>query len=214
MEEHIIEKALDYVRVFFAGDSGGHDDYHTLRVWKTARTILQSEPADSFLVEMAALLHDVDDEKLSPETCQRKDNARNFLRENGMDNARIEAIVRIISQISFAGNGDSRPDTMEGKIVQDADRLDAMGAVGIARTFAYGGKAGQAMYDPEIPPRQGMSRAEYRMGKSTSLNHFYEKLLRLKGLMNTDTGRRMAEERHRFMEGFVEEFLMEWNGNE
>ena len=195
----MIERAMDYARKLFAGDSSGHDFDHTLRVFHMATTIAKAENADLEIVQLAALLHDVDDRKLSPQTYENKDNAVSFLRENCAEGEKIKLIVEIISQISFsAGNG--APRTLEGKCVQDADRLDAMGAIGIARTFAFGGSHGRAMHDPDGSDR------------SSSIAHFYDKLLLLKDRMNTETGRRLAQHRHAYLENFLAEFLSEWDG--
>jgi uncharacterized protein len=195
----MIEKAMNYAQNLFAGDSSGHDMDHTLRVFRMASRIAVEEGAELWIVQLAALLHDVDDRKLSPKTYENKDNAVTFLRENGADEDDIRKIVEIIGQISFsAGNG--APTTLEGQCVQDADRLDAMGAIGISRAFAFGGSRGRQIHDP-----QGVD-------KTTSIAHFYDKLLLLKDLMNTPTGKTLAARRHAYMEGFLEQFYGEWDG--
>ena len=195
----MINRAMDFAREIFAGDGSGHDLDHSLRVYRMAVRIAEEEGADIETVALAALLHDVDDRKLSPETYEGKDRAVAFLRENGMDEETIHKIVGIISQISFsAGNG--RPDTLEGCCVQDADRLDAIGAIGIARTFAFGGSRGRRMHDPQW------------QDKGSSVQHFYDKLLLLKDRMNTETGKRMATERDAFMRAFLDQFYGEWDG--
>ena len=158
MMDLIIDKAKAFAKDIFSADSSGHDYHHTLRVWALARTIGEAEGADMALVELAALLHDVDDHKLSPETCENHLRAVTFLRENGADEEKICIITDIISRISFSANRGA-PSTIEGKCVQDADRLDAMGAIGIARTFAFGGERGRSIED--------------------SVQHFYDKLLLL-----------------------------------
>lgn len=211
MESTIIRNALDFVREVFQNDYSGHDYFHTLRVYKTATRIAEAEGADVATVSLAALLHDVDDRKLSPETCVNKDKARAFLRENGASEASIETICKIIAEVSFSEG--IVPDTLESQCVQDADRLDALGAVGIARTFAYGGSHHREMYNPDIPPKINMSKEEYANSKSTSINHFYEKLFLLKGLLNTSSAKQIAEYRENFMHNFVNEFLSEWNGD-
>lgn len=211
MESTIIRNALDFVREVFQNDYSGHDYFHTLRVYKTATRIAEAEGADVATVSLAALLHDVDDRKLSPETCVNKDKARAFLRENGASEASIETICKIIAEVSFSEG--IVPDTLESQCVQDADRLDALGAVGIARTFAYGGSHHREMYNPDIPPIINMSKEEYANSKSTSINHFYEKLFLLKGLLNTSSAKQIAEYRENFMHNFVNEFLSEWNGD-
>ena len=195
----MIEKAIAYAKSVFAGDSSGHDFDHTMRVYRMATRIARQEGADLEIVQLASLLHDVDDKKLSAQTCENKDNAVGFLRQNGVEEDKIQMIVEIISQISFsAGNG--APASVEGKCVQDADRLDAIGAIGIGRAFAFGGSRGRQMHDPTGED------------KSSTIQHFYDKLLLLKDLMNTSTGRHLALERHVFMCAFLEQFYAEWDG--
>ena len=180
----MIENAIKYVKQIFADDCSGHDYHHTMRVYRLAVQIVKKENADLLIVQLAALLHDVDDAKLSPETHATKKNAVDFMESNGVDNEIIEAVCKIIGEVSFAGTDSVVPSTIEGKCVQDADRLDAMGAIGIARTFAYGGSRGRKIYDPEIKPLVNMNKEEYRQNQnSTSINFFYEKLLLLKDMM-------------------------------
>lgn len=195
----MIKKAMDFARKVFAGDASGHDFDHTLRVYHMATRLAIEEGADLQIVQLAALLHDVDDRKLSPETYEGKLRAVNFLKENGLENEKIQEIIDIISRISFSAQLPP-PESIEGKCVRDADRLDAIGAIGIARTFAYGGSRGRRMHDPE------------GVDKNSSIQHFYDKLLRLKDTMHTPAGRRMAEERDRFMRQFLEQFYGEWDG--
>ena len=195
----MIEKAMEYARQIFAGDGSGHDFDHTLRVYHMAVRIAREEGADVQMVALAALLHDVDDHKLSPETCEHKDRAVAFLREQGVDEQKIHSIVEIISQISFsAGNG--RPSTLEGMCVQDADRLDAIGAIGIGRAFAFGGSRGRRMHDPE------------GVDKTATVEHFYDKLFKLKDLMTTATGKLLAQQRDEFMHSFLDQFYAECVG--
>ena len=209
----MVNNALEYIKEIFSGDSGGHDYYHTVRVYKIATEIAKQEYADVNIVQLAALLHDVDDKKLSPETHATKKNAVDFMTANGVDADIINIVCKIIDEVSFAGTDSVVPSTIEGKCVQDADRLDAIGAIGIARTFAYGGSRGRMIYDPNIKPRIGMGKEEYqRNQKSTSINHFYEKLLLLKDMMNTTAGKKMAKHRQLVMEEFLQEFMSEWQG--
>ena len=209
---NIIQDAIDYITALFADEASGHDAAHTMRVFRTATAIAQRENADVTVVQLAALLHDADDRKLSPSTCEHKDRAVGFLRGHGCDEALIRRIVTIIDEVSFRGKDSVKPSTIEGACVQDADRLDAIGAIGIARAFAFGGHHGRLMYDPEVPPEANMDAKAYYASKSTTLNHFYEKLFLLKDMMNTGTARQLAEDRDRFMRSFVREFLAEWNG--
>ena len=198
--DKIVENAMAYARELFSRDHSGHDWFHTLRVYKMATTLAEKEGAQLLPVQLGALLHDVDDIKLSPQTHKNKDNARKFLRENGAGPDMIEKICHIIDQVSFKGTDSVTPDSLEGMCVQDADRLDAMGAIGIGRTFAFGGSRGRRMHDPD------------GQDTSSSIQHFYDKLLRLKELMNTETGRRLALERDAFMRSFLNQFYAEWDG--
>ena len=195
----MISKAMEFAREVFARDASGHDFDHTMRVYRMAVRIAEEEGADLRTVALSALLHDVDDRKISPKTCENKDHAVKFLRENDMDETQIRKIVRIISEISFS-EGSGRPSTLEGMCVQDADRLDAMGAIGIGRAFAFGGSRGRRMHDPEGPD------------KSTTIQHFYDKLLLLKDRMNTHTGKQLADQRDAYLRSFLDEFYAEWDG--
>lgn len=202
-----------FIKDIFSGDSSGHDYYHTIRVYELATKIAKQEKADIRTVQLAALLHDVDDIKLSPDTYATKKKAVDFMIINKIEDERIKTVCKIIDEVSFAGTDSVVPDTIEGKCVQDADRLDAIGAIGIARTFAYGGSKGRKIYDPEIKPKIGMNREEYQKNQNaTSINHFYEKLLLLKDMMNTAEGRKLAEHRHAVMQEFLNEFMIEWEG--
>lgn len=212
----MMEQAKNYVRTLLGGDASGHDAQHVFRVLHLAETIAMTEsksvPVDMEAVQLMALLHDVDDRKLSPETWENLDRASAFLKENRVAQDRIDLILQGIRQISFKGTDSVSPDSIEAKCVQDADRLDAMGAIGIARAFAFGGSRGRAMYDPEQPPVLQMDGETYAKAKGHTINHFYEKLLLLKDLMNTETGKAMAIHRHGYMEAFLEEFYGEWDG--
>lgn len=212
MNKEIIVRATAYVKEKFENEYSGHDWFHTLRVFRTATRIAEAEGADIVTVQLAALLHDVDDRKLSPETYAEQKNARSFLAENGIEKSVICEICRIISEVSFVGSDSIVPSTLEGKCVQDADRLDAIGAIGIARAFAYGGNHNRLMYHPDIAPKLNMSKEEYIKSNSTTVNHFYEKLFKLTDMMNTDTARSIAKERDAYMKDFIAEFLDEWEG--
>jgi len=210
----VIENAIKYVKQIFADDCSGHDYHHTLRVYRLAIKIAKQQNADMLIVQLAALLHDVDDVKLSPGTHEKKTNTVNFMRVNGLDEKVINRVCQIIDEVSFAGIDSVVPSTMEGKCVQDADRLDAMGAIGIARTFAYGGSKGRKLYDPDIKPMLDINKEVYYQNQnSTSINHFYEKLLLLKDMMNTETARIIAEHRQNVMEEYLAEFMTEWEGD-
>ncbi len=211
MNAELIEKARSYVKEKFENEFSGHDYFHTLRVFNMATHIARCEGADLDTVQLAALLHDVDDRKVSPDTYETQANAREFLLSSGVDLDGVERICQIIREISFGGN-DAVPDTLEGKCVQDADRLDAIGAIGIARAFAYGGNHNRHMYHPDIKPNLNMTKEEYRKSESTTINHFYEKLFKLTALMNTHTAIRIAKERDAYMKAFVSEFMDEWDG--
>ena len=208
----MIQQALSYVEEFFNRDFSGHDYFHTLRVFKMATHIATQENADLQTVQLAALLHDVDDRKLSPETTAEKANARHFLTGQGMDAESISKICQIIGEVSYAGKDSVVPTTLEGKCVQDADRLDAIGAIGIARAFAYGGNHNRLMHHPDISPKMDMSKEEYHNHKSTTINHFYEKLFLLTSMMNTPTAKEIAAARERYMKEYIDEFMSEWDG--
>jgi uncharacterized protein len=212
----MVENAKAFVEKYMRGDASGHDYFHTLRVLHLAETIARQESlrnsVDMQTVQLIALLHDVDDRKLSPDTHENLDRARSFLNEQGAGSEMTARILESIRNLSFGGTGANVPESLEGKIVQDADRLDAIGAIGIARAFAFGGSRGREMYDPSEPPQMEMDGEAYAKSKGHTVNHFYEKLLRLKDLMNTETGKAMAQHRHGFMENFLEEFYGEWDG--
>lgn len=209
----LVLQTSTYVRAVFEGDSSGHDWWHIYRVWQTARRLAQEEAADLQMVELAALLHDLDDWKLSPESGGQPLRAEAWLRSQAAPPALSAAVLDIIRRVSFKGAGvpDEMP-TLEGKIVQDADRLDALGAIGIARAFAYGGSKGRVLYDPQEEPAWYENFAQYQAGTGSSLSHFYEKLFLLKDRLHTPAARHLAEQRHAFMQAFVERFLAEWEG--
>ncbi len=210
----VIRKTADYVRELLGRDASGHDWWHIHRVRRLALRIGQGEGADLFVVELAALLHDVADWKFhdGDETVGPR-RARQWLSGLDIEQATIDHVCDIIAHVSFKGAGVPTPmSSAEGRVVQDADRLDALGAIGIARTFAYGAHAGHAMHDPDVPPEDHDSFAAYKRSTGTTVNHFHEKLLLLKERMNTRCGRALAEERHAFMEQFLDRFHAEWNG--
>ena len=211
-ERSEVKAAKAFVQQVFAHDASGHDAFHTLRVLKLAERIAREEGADMLTVQLAALLHDVDDRKLSPGTYHNQGRARAFLHSQGMEMEKIDEICDIIADVSFKGTDSVVPLTLEGRCVQDADRLDAIGAIGIARTFAFGGSRGRKMYDPAEPPQVGMNAAAYASNEGHTVNHFYEKLLLLKDMMTTDTAMEIAEQRHAYMLEFLHEFMDEWNG--
>lgn len=210
--EGIVDDALAFVKDAFREDYSGHDYFHTLRVYNMAVKIAEREQADLDIVRLAALLHDVDDVKLSPETYADQDRAVGFLREHEAPEPMIKTICQIISEVSFRGTDSVVPETIEGRCVQDADRLDALGAIGIGRAFAYGGSHHRAMYDPGVKPTTSLDGEQYQSHHSTTVNHFCEKLFLLKDLMNTKTAKRIAEHRTAYMKGYLEEFLEEWGG--
>jgi uncharacterized protein len=213
-ERDIIQKTTDHVRGLLSGEGSGHDWFHIERVCRTSLTIAREEKADLFVVELAALLHDVADWKFAGGDHDAGPRAaRAWLASLGVAPATIEHVASIIAGLSFKGAGVETPmNTIEGRCVQDADRLDALGAIGVARAFAYGGHKGRALYDPAIPPEPHASFEAYKKNTGPTLNHFYEKLLLLKDRMTTTTGKRLAAERHSFLERFLEQFLAEWSG--
>lgn len=211
--DRLIRNTAEFAERIFKQEYSGHDWFHTYRVWKMAERIALEEGAELAAVAAAALLHDVDDRKLSPQTYSAKQKAVDFLRSQGCDEQFISEVVQIISEVSFRGTDSVVPATIEGKCVQDADRLDAIGAIGIARAFAYGGNHSREMHNPDIPPECNMNEETYFSRESTTVNHFYEKLLLLKDMMTTDTGRKIAEQRDAFMRLFLKEFLDEWDGS-
>ncbi|MFA6263625.1 MAG: HD domain-containing protein [Candidatus Babeliales bacterium] len=206
----IIEQTATFVRSRMYGESSGHDWWHAERVWKNALYLCRYEQADTFTVQLAALLHDIADWKFHNGDSEVGPSvAREFLNTQKVENTIIDHVCEIMRTMSFKGEGVPSPmRTIEGKIVQDADRLDAMGAIGIARTFAFGGQTNREIYNPDVAPIKNATTEQYKK-KGHSINHFYEKLFLLKDLMNTTTGRKLAEERHAFMELYLEAFFKE-----
>lgn len=212
-QSKIIQNIKQIVKEQLSEDCTGHDWWHTERVYKVAKLIAKKENADIFIVELSSLLHDIADWKFNDGNEDAgPEIAENFLLGEGLDLKTVAKITNIIKNVSFKGNN-VKPGILdlEGKIVQDADRIDAIGAIGIARAFAYGGYRGNRIYDPCIESKIHNTFEEYKNSESTTINHFYEKLLLLKDLMNTKTGKAIAERRHRFMKKYLETFFNEWN---
>jgi len=210
----ILKDTEGFIKNLFSDEPTGHDWWHVQRVRGNALLIARTEPVDIFLVEMAALLHEVDDYKIDRQSGDTT-SARVWLERVKLNLETTDRILQIIDEVSFKGLGvESSVTSRESMVVQDADRLDALGAIGIARTFAYGGAKRRKLFDPEIGPAVYSSFRDYQANKSTTINHFYEKLLFLKDLMQTDQGKILAEERHRFMEEFLERFYLEWGAGE
>ncbi|MFP9114877.1 HD domain-containing protein [Flavobacterium sp. RHBU_3] len=210
----LIHHTINFVKQQLEGAEGGHDWFHIQRVYNNALHIAEGEECNLVVVQLGALLHDVADSKFynGDETVGPR-VAREFLESQGVGEETILHVVAIIENISFkGGNFEKKFSSIELDIVQDADRLDAIGAIGIARTFNYGGYKNRPMYDPAIAPATGMTKEEYKASTAPTINHFYEKLLLLKNRMNTETGRTIAEGRHRFMENFLSQFYAEWEG--
>nr|WP_315205579.1 HD domain-containing protein [uncultured Flavobacterium sp.] len=210
----LINKTILFVKEKLENAEGGHDWFHIERVFKNAVLISKNEVCDVTVVKLGALLHDIADSKFhdGDETVGPR-IAREFLESENVDEQIITHVVNIIENISFkGGNFEKKFSSIELDVVQDADRLDAIGAIGIARTFNYGGFKNRALYDPNIAPNFSMTKEEYKKNDSPTLNHFYEKLLLLKDKMNTQTGKQIAQERHHYMEGFLAQFYAEWEG--
>lgn len=210
----IIQNTINFVKETLKNAEGGHDFFHIERVYKNAMLISKNEKVNTFIVALGALLHDIADSKFynGDETIAPK-KARAFLTSQKVKEQTIIHVENIIKNISFkGGNFTQKFKSIELDVVQDADRLDAMGAIGIARCFNYGGYKNNVLYNPEIKPNLKMSKEVYKKGNSTTINHFYEKLLLLKDKMNTKTGKEIAIERHQFMELFLKQFYNEWNG--
>lgn len=215
----LIQNTIDFVKQELQNAEGGHDWFHIERVFNTSKLILNHEDGDSLIVQLAALLHDIadpkfhgGDENIGPET------AKTFLESQLVDEKTISHVVDIIKHMSFKNSLDKNNrkafTSKELHIVQDADRLDAIGAIGIARAFNYGGFKNRELYNPTVPPQPNMTKEEYKKSTAPTINHFYEKLLLLKDKMNTKTGKKLAEERHLFMLEYLNQFYKEWNGKE
>ncbi|MCC6508697.1 MAG: HD domain-containing protein [Pirellulaceae bacterium] len=213
-DQSLIERTAQYVQTTLRGAEGGHDWFHTLRVWNTAKTISAHEDCDRLIVQLGALLHDIadskfhqGDEELGPRL------AGEFLQSQAASSAVVTHVQQIIRHVSFkGGHGTAAFHSIELDIVQDADRLDAIGAIGIARAFNYGGFKQRPLFDPDVPPKLDMTREQYKTSNAPTINHFYEKLLLLKDRMNTSQGRAMAEARHQYMVEFLAQFFAEQDG--
>ncbi|PKR77130.1 phosphohydrolase [Halalkalibacillus sediminis] len=208
----IIMETEKYVQKQLEGEGTGHDWWHIHRVTELTKKIAEKENADYFICLMAALTHDLIDEKVTNKTKRAMNQLMKWFDQMEIPSKEQKRIIEIITTISFKGGNKPTPSTLEAKVVQDADRLDAIGAIGIARCFTYAGSAGNIIHDPEVKPREEITEEDYRKKDGTAIQHFYEKLLKLKDLMNTETGLKIAEERHRFMEIYLDQFYMEWNG--
>ena len=212
----IIDNTILFVKQQLENAEGGHDWFHIERVYKNALLIAEGEDCDLTVVKLGALLHDIADSKFhgGDETVGPK-TARTFLESQNVSEDIILHVIAIIENISFkGGNFEKKFNSKELEIVQDADRLDAIGAIGIARTFNYGGFKNRPLYNPNIQPNMNMNKEEYKNSESPTLNHFYEKLLLLKDMMNTETGKKIAQKRHNFMMTFLSQFYAEWDGQE
>ena len=213
-DKEIIEKTLKFVKEELKNAEGGHDWWHIYRVWKLALRIGEEENADLFTVQLGALLHDIadskfndGDEEIGPQL------ARTFLLEMNVGSNTIDHVDSIIRNISFHKTFEEKKfNSIELQVIQDADRLDAIGAIGIARAFNYGGHKNFAIHVPGIEPKLNMTKEEYKKSNAPTINHFYEKLFLLKNMMNTNTGKLLAEKRHKFMETYIAQFMKEWEG--
>jgi uncharacterized protein len=211
--DKIIAQAERYVRGELGRDASGHDWHHIDRVRKNALYIHRQEKrGDAFIIELAALLHDIPDAKLNADEDKGWDRLRRFFADAGIETDIQKQLEKVIGSVSFKGGTGLRTASIEAAIVQDADRLDAIGAIGIARAFAYGGMKGHPLYDPELSAREEMTLEEYRNGQTSTIHHFYEKLLKLSSLLNTSAAKELAKKRHEFMQLYLDEFYREWNG--
>lgn len=214
-QETQLKQTKLFVKEQLADAEGGHDWFHILRVYNNALLIAKTEPVNLFVVQLGALLHDIADSKFHDgNESVGPQKAREFLFKLNVDSSIIEHVVKIIENISFKGGNEAQKfKSPELDVIQDADRLDAIGAIGIARCFNYGGFKNRAIFDPNIKPNLKMTKEEYKTSTAPSINHFYEKLLLLKDRMNTKTGYKIAAERHQFMLQFLDQFYNEWDGN-
>ena len=212
-EENILLEVATYVEQKLSGEGSGHDWWHIVRVRNMAKNLALAEGGDSFICQLAALVHDLVDDKLVADEGLALTEVRDLLTRLGVRSDQTDQVLAIIQAISYKGGSQNHLDlTLEGQIVQDADRLDAMGAIGVARTMAYSGYHGRVIHDPEVAARQNMTLDQYRSHQGTAITHFYEKLLLLKDLMNTKTAKDLAKGRHAFLEAYLEQFYAEWEG--
>lgn len=215
-EQSVVNQTVIYVRETLASDATGHDWWHIQRVWQMAKHLAEHEPVNQFVVQLAALLHDIADWKFHQgDDKASADKAQQWLVSLGVATPLIQQVTSIINEVTYRGaNVSQTVSSLESQIVQDADRLDALGAIGIGRAFAYGGHKGRAMYDPEIKPVFHESFEAYKNHNGTTINHFHEKLFLLKDRLHTKTAKQIAEKRHQFMEQYIETFLTEWHFNQ
>jgi uncharacterized protein len=212
--QELVDKTIDFVKASFVNADSSHDYWHTHRVWVMSKRIAEKEGGDLFVIQMGALLHDVwDYKRYNGDEAICKNKCLEYLKSIGLDDLCSEEISNLVSLVSFKG----MKNKIDGKskelmIVQDADRLDAIGAIGLARAFAYGGHINRELYNPEVMPNPNMTKEQYIFEKNHTINHFYEKLLLLKDLMNTNEGKRIAQKRHKILEDFLENFYKEWDG--
>lgn len=207
----LVESVREKIKDDFAGEGTGHDWWHIHRVVRNALLIQENEGGDKELIELAALVHDVGDHKFHDEVNAQENLITGMLKDLGAEKSKIDEVIHIVKQVSFKGGKENLSvDSLEAKVVQDADRLDALGAIGIARAFAYGGHKNRMIYHPQESPKDFRDFEEYKNDKGHTINHFYEKLLKLKEMMQTPTGKRLAEERHLFMESYLKQFYEEW----
>lgn len=208
-QKAVLKQTKKYIKSHFENEGSGHDWWHIYRVKNMSLKIAKTEGGDLFLIEMAALLHDLDDWKLNDNGCKSK--ARNWLLKMDISKGDSLKLLEIVEQISFKGaKVETKAVSLEAKIVQDADRLDAIGAIGVARTFAYGGSKERLIYDPEVKPEMHSDFESYKNNAAPTINHFHEKLLLLKDLLNTETAKKIAQHRHKYMEDFLKQFYAEW----
>ena len=213
-KKDVINKTAKFVKEKLDGEGSGHDWWHVYLVWQLSKKISKKEGGDMFVVQLAALLHDISDWKFnkSGEESEGANLAQKWLEKLGVQKSVIDQVTYIVGNVAFKGAGvDHRMKTLEGRIVWDSDKLD-IGAIGLARTFAYGGYKGRPIYDPRIKPKLAKNFKEYKKNQGTSLNHIYEKLLLIKNKMQTKTGKKIAIQRDRFLRSFLKEFFAEWNG--